>query len=135
MPVAVSVEGKRRERDLHHRAGEIEVREAQSVIRDQGVEPAGEDGLVHLAADVQHSLGYFHERLGLARGKGLGARLVAACTTFARAAGYRRITLWTHSILVAARKLYAAEGYRLIASEPMRDFGQDLISETWELTL
>ena len=50
-----------------------------------------------------------------ARGKGLGARLVAACTTFARAAGYRRITLWTHSILVAARKLYAAEGYRLIA--------------------
>ena len=70
-----------------------------------------------------------------ARGKGLGARLVAACTTFARAAGYRRITLWTHSILVAARKLYAAEGYRLIASEPMRDFGQDLISETWELTL
>ena len=70
-----------------------------------------------------------------ARGKGIGARLVSACTAFARAAGYRRITLWTHSILIAARKLYAAEGYHLIASEPMQDFGQNLISETWELTL
>ena len=70
-----------------------------------------------------------------ARGKGIGTRLVAACTAFARAAGYRRITLWTHSILIAARKLYAAEGYRLIASEPMHDFGQDLVSETWELLL
>ena len=70
-----------------------------------------------------------------ARGKGIGTRLVAACTGFARAAGYRRITLWTHSILIAARKLYATEGYRLIASEPMHDFGQDLVSETWELLL
>lgn len=70
-----------------------------------------------------------------ARGKGIGTRLVSACTAFARAAGYRRITLWTHSILIAARKLYAAEGYRLIASEPMHDFGQDLVSETWELLL
>lgn len=70
-----------------------------------------------------------------ARGLGIGARLVAECTRFARAKGYRRITLWTHEVLAAARKLYAAEGYRLVAAEPMRAFGQDLISETWELAL
>lgn len=70
-----------------------------------------------------------------ARGLGIGARLVAECTRFARAAGYRRITLWTHEILTAARKLYAAEGYRLTASEPMQAFGQSLTSETWELDI
>jgi len=70
-----------------------------------------------------------------ARGLGIGARLVAECSAFARAKGYRRITLWTHEVLTAARKLYAAEGYRLVASEPMAAFGQDLVSETWELEL
>jgi GNAT superfamily N-acetyltransferase len=70
-----------------------------------------------------------------ARGLGIGARLVAECTGFARVAGYRRITLWTHSILTAARKLYAAEGYRLVATEPFEGFGQKLESEIWELDL
>jgi DNA-binding MarR family transcriptional regulator/N-acetylglutamate synthase-like GNAT family acetyltransferase len=70
-----------------------------------------------------------------ARGLGIGARLVAECTRFARGAGYRRITLWTHEILTAARKLYAAEGYRLMGSEPMQAFGQSLTSETWELQI
>lgn len=70
-----------------------------------------------------------------ARGLGIGVRLVAECTNFARAAGYRRITLWTQSILLAARRIYAEEGYRVVASESLHDFGQDLISETWELAL
>lgn len=70
-----------------------------------------------------------------ARGLGIGARLVAECERFARAAGYRRITLWTHSILTAARHIYATAGYRLIASEPFVGFGQSLTSETWELEL
>ena len=70
-----------------------------------------------------------------ARGLGVGARLVAECTRFARAKGYRRITLWTHEVLAAARRLYAAEGYRLVASEKMEAFGQVLTSETWELAL
>ena len=70
-----------------------------------------------------------------ARGHGVGKTLVAACTEFARQAGYRKITLWTQSILLAARKLYAAEGYRLVATEPLSDFGVELISETWELIL
>jgi DNA-binding MarR family transcriptional regulator/GNAT superfamily N-acetyltransferase len=69
------------------------------------------------------------------RGHGLGKRLVSECIAFARACGYRRITLWTQSILVAARKIYQDAGFVLAASEPHRSFGQSLIGETWELKL
>ncbi len=70
-----------------------------------------------------------------ARGLGLGKRLVQECSDFARASGYHTITLWTNSVLVAARGIYASHGYRLIESHPYHKFGHDLVSETWELTL
>jgi DNA-binding MarR family transcriptional regulator/GNAT superfamily N-acetyltransferase len=70
-----------------------------------------------------------------ARGLGIGARLVEECTQFARGAGYRRIVLWTNSILTSARRIYEAAGYRLIETEPHRSFGHDLVGETWELSL
>jgi len=69
------------------------------------------------------------------RGQGLGRRLVGECVAFAKASGYRRITLWTQSMLVAARKIYQEAGFKLVATEPHRSFGQDLIGETWELEL
>jgi len=69
------------------------------------------------------------------RGQGLGHRLVAECIAFARQCGYRKITLWTQSILVAARKIYQDTGFVLVATEPHRSFGQDLIGETWEREL
>ena len=65
----------------------------------------------------------------------MGRRLVGECIAFARACGYRKITLWTQSILVAARQIYQDAGFVLVASETNRSFGQDLISETWELEL
>lgn len=69
------------------------------------------------------------------RGRGLGHRLVGECVSFAKACGYRKITLWTQSILVAARKIYQDAGFKLVASEPHRSFGQSLIGETWERVL
>lgn len=70
-----------------------------------------------------------------ARGLGLGERLVAECERFAREAGYRRITLWTQSVLVVARAIYAKHGYRLIDSKAHDLFGPRLVGETWELEL
>ncbi len=70
-----------------------------------------------------------------ARGLGIGKRLTQECVAFARQCGYRRITLWTHSILTAARHIYDQEGFRLTSSEPKRSFGQDVISEHWDLQL
>jgi DNA-binding MarR family transcriptional regulator/GNAT superfamily N-acetyltransferase len=70
-----------------------------------------------------------------ARGLGIGERLVAECTHFARQTGYRKIVLWTNSNLLAARGIYTKAGYRLVHSEPHHSFGHDLVGETWEMSL
>src|SRR5215471_4630843 len=70
-----------------------------------------------------------------ARGLGIGKRLVDECVRFARAAGYRKITLWTQSNLLAARHLYKAAGFACVAQERHHRFGKDLVAETWELVL
>ncbi len=70
-----------------------------------------------------------------ARGLGLGARLVDECVRFARQAGYKKITLWTHSILVAARVIYEKAGFTLTASEPRHTWSKDVVAEFWDLEL
>jgi len=70
-----------------------------------------------------------------ARGLGLGERLTDECQRFARRTGYRKIVLWTNSLLLAARGIYAKQGYMLVKSEPHHSFGHDLVGETWELAL
>ena len=70
-----------------------------------------------------------------ARGYGIGKRLVYECTRFARQAGYKKIVLWTNSILHAARHIYEQEGYHLVAEEPHHSFGHDLVGQNWELKL
>jgi DNA-binding MarR family transcriptional regulator/N-acetylglutamate synthase-like GNAT family acetyltransferase len=69
------------------------------------------------------------------RGQGLGKRLVGECVGFARQCGYRKITLWTQSILLAARRIYQDAGFVRVSSEPHRSFGHNLIGETWEREL
>jgi len=70
-----------------------------------------------------------------ARGKGVGARLVQQCIAFAKQAGFKKMMLWTNDVLVAARRIYEAEGFKLIESEKHRSFGKDLIGQTWEREL
>ncbi|MFC2249196.1 GNAT family N-acetyltransferase [Labrys portucalensis] len=70
-----------------------------------------------------------------ARGHGLGKRLVRACIERARALGYASLTLWTNDILAAARKIYQAEGFQLVAENRHHSFGKDLVGQTWTLDL
>jgi ribosomal protein S18 acetylase RimI-like enzyme len=70
-----------------------------------------------------------------ARGLGVGRALVEQCISSARDKGYKKMTLWTQSILVAARGIYQAAGFHRVKEEPHHSFGVDLVGETWEMKL
>ncbi len=69
------------------------------------------------------------------RGLGVGRSLVEECVRFARRADYREIVLWTHSILTAARRIYASVGFEIVDTELHDEFGPELLGETWRLRL
>ncbi|WP_396905299.1 GNAT family N-acetyltransferase [Mycolicibacterium phlei] len=69
------------------------------------------------------------------RGRGVGNRLVQTCIDFATRAGYRKVTLWTNDVLVAARRIDQAAGFVLVDAEPHVSFGHQLVGENWDLDL
>jgi DNA-binding MarR family transcriptional regulator/ribosomal protein S18 acetylase RimI-like enzyme len=102
-------------------------------IAEMGGEPVGSVMLVRDTDKVARIRLLLVERK--ARGLGIGARLVEECIRFARDAGYRKITLWTHSVLVEARRIYRGAGFKRVATKRHSEFGKKVVSETWELKL
>jgi DNA-binding MarR family transcriptional regulator/GNAT superfamily N-acetyltransferase len=96
-------------------------------------------GSVFLVRDTESDPATARLRLLLvdpaARGLGLGRTLVQQCALFARSAGYKRIVLWTNSVLTSARRIYESEGYRLLHEKPYTAFGKELVSQDWQLDL
>ncbi|MCA9492376.1 MAG: MarR family transcriptional regulator [Myxococcales bacterium] len=70
-----------------------------------------------------------------ARGRGLGAALIARCVRFAAEAGYRRLTTWSHDPLVSARRRFEAAGFQLVREEAHDAFGQRMQGQAWERAL
>ena len=69
------------------------------------------------------------------RGLGIGKALTGECIKFARTAGYQKMTLWTHSVLTAARAIYEKAGFTLTGSEKRKSWSKDVVAEYWDLEL
>jgi DNA-binding MarR family transcriptional regulator/GNAT superfamily N-acetyltransferase len=108
-------------------------RREQCWIAEVGGEPVGSIFLVRASDDVAKIRLLLVDKR--ARGLGVGRALVEQCLRFARDAGYSSITLWTQSILVAARGIYQRAGFQCVKQEKHHSFGVDLVGETWEMKL
>jgi GNAT superfamily N-acetyltransferase len=102
-------------------------------IAEAGAQRLGSIFCVRQSADVAKLRLFL--LLPEARGLGLGRRLLRKCMTFAAEAGYSEMQLWTHESHQAACALYAAFGWQLVDSKPVRSFGVDLVEQSWKVSL
>jgi DNA-binding MarR family transcriptional regulator/predicted GNAT family N-acyltransferase len=102
-------------------------------IAERDGDPVGSVFLLEHAKTVAQLRLLLVDRKG--RGCGIGVRLVEECLRFARQAEYRKVTLWTHSILHAAREIYQAAGFQRTRTERHSSFGPELVGEYWEMKL
>jgi DNA-binding MarR family transcriptional regulator/GNAT superfamily N-acetyltransferase len=84
--------------------------------------------------DTTAKLRLLHVEPG-ARGAGVGSLLVEECVRYAKAVGYREVTLWTVSLLAPARRIYQRAGFTLAGEDTGQRFGHELTGQTWRLTL
>ena len=71
----------------------------------------------------------------IARGVGLGKRLMNEAISFARQKDYESIFLWTISALTVAGNLYRSCGFERVESTPAKRWGVDVVEEKYLLNL
>jgi GNAT superfamily N-acetyltransferase len=69
------------------------------------------------------------------QGHGIGKGLLRESLEFCRQASYRRVFLWTFKGLETARHLYDSEGFRLCKEHEVKQWGQEIIEQMYELSL
>jgi GNAT superfamily N-acetyltransferase len=69
------------------------------------------------------------------QGRGIGRALLKNSIEFCRKAGHSRVILWTFEGLDAARCLYEEAGFRLAEEREVRQWGQNIREQMFELKL
>jgi GNAT superfamily N-acetyltransferase len=69
------------------------------------------------------------------QGHGIGKGLLRESLEFCRQASYKRVFLWTFKGLETARHLYDSEGFRLCKEYEVKQWGQYIIEQMYELSL
>jgi DNA-binding MarR family transcriptional regulator/GNAT superfamily N-acetyltransferase len=66
---------------------------------------------------------------------GIGTHLMNECVSFARRAGYAKLSVTTEGTLLDARRLFEHAGFTRMSAEPAQRFGRKLVLERWTRNL